>query len=92
MLFEVFASGDMQLTFKQFENMVHSRIGGDYSKANKFRLHTWFKALDADGNGRIDAAEFLYAVHVAPCQGTKNHPVISCSNHHVCLRIAGASH
>ena len=61
MIFEVAANGDFNLNFDEFVRMVDERLP-HYTEPRAQRerkLHQWFKALDADGNGQIDAAEFF---------------------------------
>ena len=61
MIFEIAASGDFQLSFAEFKKMVNTRLRHDKpdSVLHDRKLRQWFKALDADGNGQIDPAEFF---------------------------------
>ena len=48
--------GDGKLDFAEFCSLVREREGGEFSNEE---LRKRFEALDADGSGQVDLAEYL---------------------------------
>lgn len=55
MLFQIADSdGDMQLTLEEFRTLIRDRMP---DKADDEKIKQWYKALDRNGDGVVDASE-----------------------------------
>lgn len=55
MLFQIAdTDGSLTLTFEEFRTLIRDRMPG---KADDAKISQWYKALDRNGDGVVDAAE-----------------------------------